>query len=192
MRNSKSKTPKKILSYKTIGRKTYETASMLLMTAFLLFIVTLGVMLHRALLNQNSMTRYVGLIEKYNGDINAAKKALEIMNLVENQTKNLPKDELPLVAEIKDISKLFTFDVFQSALNGDMALIYTKSKKIFIYRPDIDYLVTEGDFDSTMLEKLTKPEPTPTPTPKIKSGPRVLISTDSAKLATESANIEED
>lgn len=189
MKISRKRPLKRVLSYKTVGRKTYETASMLLLTAFLLFIVTLGVTLHRALLAQSTMTRYVGLIEKYNGDINAAKKALDIMSLVENHTRNLPKDELPLVAEIKDISKLFTIEVFQSALDGDMVLVYTKSKKIFIYRPDTDYLVTEDDFDASVLNNLSKKESTitPTPTPTMSDAPRVLLSTDSAKLATDSA-----
>ncbi|MFO0703364.1 MAG: hypothetical protein U0525_01415 [Patescibacteria group bacterium] len=170
----------KVIRYKSRGRKVFETIILLLGASFLLLIMTLGIMLHRSLLVQSKLTRIVNLIEKYSGDVDAAKKTEEIMSKVERQT-SLPNNELPYIAEIKDVSQLFSMKAFESALNGDFCLVYPDNKKIFIYRPSDDALVGQFDFDPENLSKL-KSKSTVSPTPTPNAYPQVLVSTSSATL----------
>jgi len=57
---------------------------------------------------------------------------------------DLPKDETPTIATVLDKEKLKGQDFFLNAENGDKILIYTKDKKVIIYRPTQNKLINVG------------------------------------------------
>ena len=54
---------------------------------------------------------------------------------------DLPGDEEPTMAEVKDVEKLKGQLFFSSAQNGDKVLIYTKNKRAVLYRPGTDKVI---------------------------------------------------
>lgn len=56
----------------------------------------------------------------------------------------LPSDEEPTLATVSDKAKLGNQAFFERAKNGDKVLIYTKSKKAYLYRPSIKKLIDIG------------------------------------------------
>lgn len=58
------------------------------------------------------------------------KLVLEVGKLID-----LPTDETPTVATVKDISKLKNQPFFQKAKNGNKVLIYGNAKKVILYDP---------------------------------------------------------
>ncbi len=101
----------------------------------------------------------------------------------------LPENEKPSVATVKDKEKLKSNPLFDTAENGDKILIYSKSRRFVVYRPEIGKVVdvirlsTEqsgqvaglstdgskravGSQDNSKTPTLVEnPSPTPTPTP---------------------------
>lgn len=56
----------------------------------------------------------------------------------------LPSDEEPTLATVSDKSKLANQAFFERAQNGDKVLIFTKSKKAYLYRPSINKIIDVG------------------------------------------------
>ncbi len=56
----------------------------------------------------------------------------------------LPPGEDPVVATVTDNTKLTSQPFLAQAQNGDRLLIYTKAKKVYIYRPSLHKLVDVG------------------------------------------------
>lgn len=56
----------------------------------------------------------------------------------------LPKDEQPIVGEVRDIEKLKDQPFFQNAKNGDKILIYQKAKLAIVYREGENKLINVG------------------------------------------------
>jgi hypothetical protein len=54
---------------------------------------------------------------------------------------DLPKGETPTIATVQDLEKLKGQAFFADAQNGDKALIYTQSKKAFLYRPSTNKVI---------------------------------------------------
>jgi hypothetical protein len=53
----------------------------------------------------------------------------------------LPTDERPTLATVSDASKLKSQPFFVDAANGDKLLVYSKSKKVILYRPSQNKIV---------------------------------------------------
>lgn len=53
----------------------------------------------------------------------------------------LPANETPTVATVKDIEQLKSQSFFANAKNGDSVLIYTQAKKAILYRSSIDKVI---------------------------------------------------
>ena len=53
----------------------------------------------------------------------------------------LPKDEEPTLATVKDVEKLKDQPFFANAKDGDIALIYSKSGKAILYRPSNNKII---------------------------------------------------
>jgi hypothetical protein len=53
----------------------------------------------------------------------------------------LPKNEEPTIATVKDVSKLQSQPFFKNAQNGDKVLIYTQSKRAVLYRASTDKVI---------------------------------------------------
>lgn len=67
----------------------------------------------------------------------------------------LPKDEKPTVATVSDVSKLAKQPFFADAQNSDRVLVYTKARKVVLYRPASDRIIS---FSSLNLEQKSLPE----------------------------------
>ncbi len=132
-------------------------------------IIALG----RSLQRQSELSRLIGLAEAQGGDITVARQLYDTMQKVEKLTK-LPDNETPTFATIGDVTKLQDQPAFKDAINGDIILLYSKSQWVYIYRPSINKLVSQGPFslpspapDQTIMRPQTPPTshvPTTTPT----------------------------
>ena len=58
-----------------------------------------------------------------------------------SQLIELPKNEEPTIATVKDVSKLQSQTFFKNAQNGDKVLIYTQAKRAILYRPSTDKVI---------------------------------------------------
>lgn len=56
----------------------------------------------------------------------------------------LPKNETPDLKLVKDKTKLSNDSVYQKAENGDIIITYSENKKILIYRPSTNKLISAG------------------------------------------------
>lgn len=79
--------------------------------------------------------------QQLNNPTIANKKAID--DIVSRVSRHiiLPKDEQPTLASITDIDKVKEQPFFTNAQNGDKVLVYTQSRKAYLYRPGIDRLV---------------------------------------------------
>lgn len=75
----------------------------------------------------------------------------------------LPKDEVPTIATVTDVSKLQTQAFFKHATNGDKVLIYVKEKKAILYSPTLNLIVDVAPVN----ENQSKGKQTVTPVPTI-------------------------
>lgn len=86
----------------------------------------------------------------------------------------LPEGEAPTIATVTDIEKLRGQPFFAKARNGDKVLIYTQSKKAYLYDPELNKVldiapVNIGNQQSQVAGASTEEKPTPTKAPKKKS-----------------------
>ncbi len=67
----------------------------------------------------------------------------ETQQLIDKVSKlvDLPTNETPTLATVKDSSKLKTQTFFSDAQNGDKVLIYTKAGKAVLYRPSTNRII---------------------------------------------------
>lgn len=77
------------------------------------------------------------------GDQKAQQEIQDIMKKVGEHVL-LPSGEQPSVATVSDKSKLAGQVFFARAENGDKVLIYTNTKKAYLYRPSIDKVIEVG------------------------------------------------
>lgn len=61
---------------------------------------------------------------------------------------DLPKDEAPTVATVSDTTKLGNHDFFKHARQGDNVLIYSKHKKVILYRSSENRIVDVGSAEN--------------------------------------------
>lgn len=73
----------------------------------------------------------------------------EILNRVTMLTE-VPYDEIPVIATVKDVEKLNNQVFFSRAQNGDKLLIYNKARRAILYRPYSNKII------ETMTIKLTE------------------------------------
>lgn len=64
----------------------------------------------------------------------------EVLNRVSILTE-VPYDELPVIATVKDIEKLNDQVFFSRAQNGDKLLIYNKARRAILYRPHSNKII---------------------------------------------------
>lgn len=77
-----------------------------------------------------------------------------------SQIMVLPKDELPEVLVISDLTQLRANPFFESANLGDYIVIYKKAGKVFLYNPSSNRIVNTGPY-SAEADKPHSPSPTP-------------------------------
>lgn len=53
----------------------------------------------------------------------------------------VPTDEEPTIANVVDVTKLSSQEFFKNAKNGDKLLVYQKSKKAILYRPETNKII---------------------------------------------------
>jgi hypothetical protein len=72
---------------------------------------------------------------------------------------DLPTDEDPTIAEVKDTEKLKGQIFFSSAQNGDKVLIYSKKKKAVLYRPETNKVIEVTSLSAKSENEVAEPEP---------------------------------
>jgi hypothetical protein len=77
---------------------------------------------------------------------------------------SLPGNEVPVIAQVSDKTKLPQVPFYANAQNGDEVLIYKNSGKAFLYRPSINKII-----EVTTIA----PEPTIIPTVNPKATPKI-------------------
>ena len=92
-----------------------------------------------------------------------AKKQAEDLIAKVNKVIVLPKDETPTIATISDPEKLKGQAFFAKAKIGDNVLIYTVSKKAYLYDPVANKILEVAPIDFGDLGKITN-QNTNTPT----------------------------
>lgn len=73
----------------------------------------------------------------------------EITQLIDTVSKQqpIPKDEIPTVATITNLSKLPDQPFFAKARNGDKLLIYKVAQKAILYRPTTQQIIQVSPLD---------------------------------------------
>lgn len=81
-------------------------------------------------------------IEEYKTNPEAAAQA-EVQRIIEEvgRVYDLPSDETPSVATVQDKEKLSEQPFFARAENGDITLIYQKSRLALLYRPSTQKVI---------------------------------------------------
>ncbi len=79
------------------------------------------------------------------------------------QLMELPADEQPTVASIKDQEKLKDHPFLSKGQNDDQLLIYTNAKMVVMYRPSTNKIVAVG----TVTIQQASPTPAPKATPEV-------------------------
>lgn len=74
----------------------------------------------------------------------------------------LPTDEDPTIASVTDRDQLQNQPFFANAVNGDKVLIYLKSKKAVLYRPDINKIIEVAPVNISASDSATAVAPTVT------------------------------
>lgn len=69
---------------------------------------------------------------------------LGLIEKVETKVPDIPKNEFPSVATVKDLNTLSDQAFFQGAQVGDKILIYSVSKRAILYRPGSHTVVRQG------------------------------------------------
>lgn len=87
-----------------------------------------------------------------------AAQAAEVRKYIEEVGKvyDLPKDEEPSVATVKDKEQLKDQPFFARAENGDITLIYSSAKLALLYRPSTKQLV---NVSSVTIQQDAQPAP---------------------------------
>lgn len=70
----------------------------------------------------------------------------ETLTLLQKLAKHvvLPIDEMPTIATVSNVDKLKNQQFFALAQNGDRVIIYTNTKKAYLYRESIDKVINIG------------------------------------------------
>lgn len=68
----------------------------------------------------------------------------------------LPRDEVPQLATVSDMSKLPPIPIFASAKNGDKILIYQKHAKAIVYRPSTKKIIDVAVFSPLQEQNVTQ------------------------------------
>lgn len=114
--------------------------------------------------HQDLTARYNEVQSKYeelSSDPQAV-QAAEVRRYIEEVGKvyDLPKDEQPSVATVKDKEQLKDQAFFAKAENGDITLIYSNAKLALLYRPSTKQLV---NVSSVTIQDQKQPAPNTAP-----------------------------
>lgn len=134
----------------------------LIVIGILLFVAAIGAAVYFYLENKETTEKYNEVNAKYTEltqDPQAA-QAAEVRKYIEEVGKvyDLPKDEEPSVATVKDKEQLKDQAFFAKAENGDITLIYSNAKLALLYRPSTKQLV---NVSSVTIQQDAQPAPTP-------------------------------
>ncbi len=69
---------------------------------------------------------------------------LGLIETVEKKIPNIPKNEIPSVATIKDLSELSDQEFLEGAKVGDRLMIYSAAKLAILYRPSTNEVIRQG------------------------------------------------
>lgn len=178
----------------TFRDRQTKISRILIVTSTLIFlsaVVLLTIATSRSLERQTEMTKLIGLAEAQGGDMTVARQLFDTMQKVGKLTK-LPTDETPVFATIGDISKLKTQPAFKEAINGDLILLYQKSQWVYIYRPSINKIVSQGPFALPQPEAQSQQAPPPPqPQTKIEVPTEVPIPSPSPEAASNEAEVQQ-
>lgn len=178
----------------TFRDRQTKISRMLVIVSIVIFLsamVLLTIATSRNLQRQAEMSKLIGLAEAQGGDITVARQLFDTIQKVNKLTK-LPDDETPVFATIGDISKLKSQPAFKDAINGDLILLYQKSQWVYIYRPSINKVVSQGPFALPSPEAQTQQAPPPPqPQPKVQVPTSIPVQSPSPEAASNEAEMPE-
>lgn len=132
-------------------------------------------------------------LQKLKNPQTAAREEIQEVKAKISELMELPQDEEPTLATVTDINKLKNQQFFSQAVNGDKVLIYTKTSKAILYRPQTHKIV---EVASVNLGGSQSPSPSQAQAPKLKvaiyNGTKVVGATDATQktLNEKVANVE--
>ncbi len=71
-------------------------------------------------------------------------EVLGLIETVEKKVPNIPKNEIPSVATVKDLADLSDQEFLAGAKVGDRIMIYSASKRAILYRPSTNEVIRQG------------------------------------------------
>jgi hypothetical protein len=118
------------MSEENLSKNNSKIVKIIYVTLLVLIVISVAIAIYYTLIYKNINT---------NKTIDVA----ETTKIVEKVGKiiDLPKNEIPTIATVSDISKLSNQPFFERAKNGDQVLFYTEAKKAYIYDPKNNIIV---------------------------------------------------
>lgn len=143
---SSNQTPKKKLGSRNLNFKVLRQQPKFKILAAVIAFAVAGFFIYNYVQTRNELNRSSD--PQAAASIEAQKLAKEVGKFLE-----LPKDEAPTVATVRNVSQLQDQPFFSNAQNGDKVLIYPQTGKAVLYRPSTKKVIEYAQVSLSSTEQ---------------------------------------